>query len=115
VNVTPVNDAPTIASDHAIVTINEGSLVTNSGTFADIDSASITISASVGTVTADNGTWSWSMVPTDGPAQSQVVTITADDGNGGITTTSFNLVVKNVAPVVAIVGAPASSPEGTQI
>jgi len=37
--------------------------------------------------------------------QSQTVTITANDGFGGITTTTFSLVVNNVAPTIAISGA----------
>src|SRR5947209_12441369 len=42
-----------------------------------------TLFRSVGTVTktgTNSGTWSWSFGTTDGPAQSQTVTITANDG-----------------------------------
>ena len=55
------------------------------------------------------------MSTTDGPAQSQVVTITADDGQGEIATASFVLIVNNVAPIVTITGAPISSSAGALI
>src|SRR5204862_2174534 len=91
VNVTAVNDVPSVASDHSSVTVNEGATATNTGTFADIDSAAVSFSSSIGTVTkvgSSSGTWAWSFNTTDGPIQSQVVTITANDGNGGISTST---------------------------
>jgi hypothetical protein len=50
-----------------------------------------------------DGTWSWSFLTSDGPVQSQTVTITGDDGQGGVSTTTFSLVVNNVAPAIVSV------------
>jgi hypothetical protein len=112
--VTPVNDPPVVGSDTATVTVGEGATAANTGTFADPDgNGTVTLSASVGTVTPDNnaGTWSWSLTTTNGPAESQTVTITADDGVSTPVTTTFDLVVTNVPPTA---GAQAiTTPEDT--
>ena len=104
--VVSVNDGPTVATDNVSVTVNEGQTVANSGTYSDVDLGdSITITASIGTVTktgTNGGTWSWSYTPTDGPAESQLVTITADDGNAGLSTTAFALTVNNVVPTATL-------------
>ncbi len=94
---------PKIAATVSSVTVPEGSTATNLGTWSDTNSTdNVTLSASIGTVVKSGtnaaGTWSWSLDTTDGPIQSQTVTITANDGNGGIATTSFPLTVVNVAP-----------------
>jgi len=111
---TSSNAAPSVAANNASVSVNEGQTATNSGTYSDANSGdNVTISASVGSVTktgTNNGTWSWSFATTDGPDESQTVTITADDGHGGIQTT-FSLVVNNVAPTVTLSG-PSSANEG---
>ncbi|MES2597722.1 MAG: cadherin domain-containing protein [Verrucomicrobiota bacterium] len=52
VTITNVNEAPTLTVTNAAVSANEGSTITNSGTFADVDSSTITLSASVGSVSA---------------------------------------------------------------
>jgi hypothetical protein len=95
----PANRDPTVTVDHATVTVDEGALATNTGTYSDPDGDPVSLSASVGEVTAGAGTWSWSFQTTDGPAQSQEVTITADDGKGGTGSASFQLIVNNVPPV----------------
>jgi ribonuclease/Dockerin type I domain len=92
---------PTITHDNAAVTVNEGSTSTNTGTFSDTQgNGSATISASVGMVTQDNtlGTWSWSFPTQDGPDNTQTVTVTATNTLGATATTTFSLVVNNVAP-----------------
>lgn len=100
VTVTVNNVAPTVSTYSTTVTVNEGTQVTNAGTFSDPGNDAVTFSASVGTaVNNGGGTWSWTYTPTDGPAQSQIVTITATDADGGIGTTTFQLVVNNAAPV----------------
>ena len=77
----------------------------------------VTLTASVGTVTKSGsnaaGTWAWSYATTDGPAQSQTVTITANDGTTTASTT-FAVTVNNVAPT-ATFNAPASVNEGSPI
>jgi choice-of-anchor C domain-containing protein len=85
------------------VIVNEGQTATNNGTWDDVpaDKPSVSLTASAGNVVKNaDGTWSWSYLTTDGPVQSGTVSITANDGDGGITQKSFPLVVNNVAPTV---------------
>jgi uncharacterized delta-60 repeat protein len=95
------NAPPTITTSHSTVTINEGATATNTGTYSDANAGdNVTITASQGTVTktgTNSGTWSWSYFGPDDEA-THTVTITADDGHGGIATTTFQLTVNNVAP-----------------
>src|SRR5262249_43924273 len=119
VNVTD-NTAPTIARDQAAITVNEGTQATTTGTFDDAQGRdTVTLSASLGTVTQDNatGAWSWAYTPPDSPSTPTTVTITATDAGGLTSSTTFTLTVNNVAPTATITGAPASghSPEGTAI
>ena len=100
VSVTVNNVAPTVTAYSPSVAVNEGTQATNAGTVSDPGNDAVTFSASVGTAANHgDGTWGWSYTPTDGPAQSQIVTITATDADGGIGTTTFNLVVNNVGPI----------------
>ncbi|MGE3243617.1 MAG: hypothetical protein AB7G28_25175, partial [Pirellulales bacterium] len=94
------NAAPSIAANAAEVTVAEGETATNAGTFADVAGDTVALSASIGAVVDNgNGTWSWSLATTDGPEDSQVVTITADDGVATAQVT-FTLDVTNVAPSI---------------
>jgi predicted outer membrane repeat protein len=102
------------------VTVDEGTNAINSGGFYDLRGLdTVTLTASLGTVTQDNGlgTWAWSYTPTDGPSDSTTVTITATDDYGLTATTTFTLTVNNVAPTASITGVPATghSPEGAAI
>jgi autotransporter-associated beta strand protein len=100
INVNPVNDNPTVAADNGAVVVDEGATAANSGTFADIDLDTVTLTASEGTITwagTSSDTWTWSKATTDNEA-THTVTITADDGHGGIATTTFTLTVNNLAP-----------------
>jgi hypothetical protein len=95
------NLAPTIARGLASITVDEGQTATNSGSWSDPGDDVVSLTASIGTVTKNaDGTWNWSFATSDGPAQSQTVTITADDGEGGVTITTFALVVDNLAPTI---------------
>src|SRR5262249_56818199 len=69
-----------VAPDQAAVTGNEGAQATNSGTF---DSA-VTLTASLGTVTKNDatGTWSWSYTPPDNTSGPIPLTITARNTAG---------------------------------
>lgn len=97
------NADPTINVDNASVTVNEGSTATNTGTFGDVDSSTVTLGASSGTVTSPGpGRWSWSFGTNDGPTQSRTVSITATDDKGEGVGVDFALVVNNVAPSVTI-------------
>ncbi len=92
---------PDLAANGASVTVDEGQTATNSGTFADPNGDAVTISASVGTAVQGAGTWSWSFDAVDGPAHSQVVTITAMDALGIENELTFPLTVLNVDPSVS--------------
>ena len=110
----------TVTSTLTAVTGDEGSPATNSGTFADPQgNGTVTLTASLGAITQDNatGTWSWSYTPADGPSGPTPVTITATDDGGLMASTTFTLTVNNVAPAASITSLPASghSPEGAAI
>ncbi len=112
-----VNDSPVVASA-GNVSVDEGQTASNTGTFSDIDASdSVTLSASVGILTQNttNGTWSWNLGTDDGPGESQTVVITADDGNGGVTQTSFFLTVNNVAPTSAEIDGPSTGYVGDTV
>ena len=100
--------------------VDEGQQAANSGTFSDAGvNDMVTLSASIGTVVdTGNGTWCWTFDTTDGPDESQVVTITATDNDGGVTTSDFTLDVANVAPQLIASdrdrGAPCWSDDGGQ-
>src|SRR2546423_10038043 len=89
---------------NAADTVNEPTTARNAGRWSDANSGdTVTLSASVGTVTKAgtnaSGTWSWSFGPTDGPTDSQTVTITANDGTT-TTSTTFSLTVNNLPPTI---------------
>jgi hypothetical protein len=75
------------------VTVGEGAIATNAGTFGDLGQDQVTLFASVGTV-VDNGdqTWSWTLPTVAGTDDSRTVTITATDTDGAVTDVSFELV-----------------------
>jgi hypothetical protein len=88
--------APTLAPILAAVTVNAGSQATNTGTFGDADAlGTVTLTASLGTVTGDTtaGTWGWSYTPPFGSSGLTTVTITATNAYGLKATTSFTLTV----------------------
>jgi uncharacterized delta-60 repeat protein len=95
------NQPPTINRDQASVSKFEGTPATNTGTFSDPQgNSTVTLTASVGTITQNNGagTWSWSVPAIEGPAGPTSVTITATDSFGATATTTFTYTVLNVAP-----------------
>ncbi|HEX7101552.1 MAG TPA: choice-of-anchor Q domain-containing protein [Nitrolancea sp.] len=98
------NQPPTLVTDHATVSVYEGQTASDTGTVSDPNNDSVSLSASIGSViTNGNGTWSWSFETSDGPSESQTVTISGDDGHGGTNQTSFSLVVAKVAPTATFV------------
>jgi hypothetical protein len=115
----PVNAPPTVGVNSDPVAISEGGTAVNTGTYSDLDgNTTVTLSASVGTVSKDfsgDGTWRWSFPTNDGPAQNQTVTITATDSDNASASTTFTLNVNNVAPTAAgaLNGVPPSIPEGS--
>ena len=97
-----LNQAPTITTDLASISADEGAPASNSGSFGDAGDDTVSLSASLGTV-IDNGdgTWSWSWDTQDGPDDSATVTITATDSDGAATDVMFDLTVNNVAPQIS--------------
>ncbi|MCI0685503.1 MAG: PKD domain-containing protein [Gemmataceae bacterium] len=92
-----------VTADQPAVTVAEGQTASNTGTFANSDT--VQLSASLGTVTQTGPTtWSWSFATTDGPAGPTNVTITADDGQGGVRTATFTLTIDDVPPTIALSG-----------
>lgn len=110
------NQPPVISADSDSVTIDEGHRVTNTGTFSDTNGDSVTLLASVGTVTAsEDGTWVWDYTPDDNFSEPQIVTITATDSNNAVATTNFLLTVTNVDPVIEnVVLSPSVLDEGSR-
>jgi len=95
----PANNAPTVTVANATVAVVEGTEATNSGTYGDADGDSVTVSASLGTL-SDNGDGTWSWARTDGDdVAATTVTITADDGTDE-TTASFSYSVSNADPTL---------------
>ena len=102
-----INNPPSVTADQPVITVNEKQTSANTGTVNDPEGDAITLNASEGSITNNNdGTWSWSFATTDGPAESQTVIISADDGNGAAVQTSFELAVNNVAPTVDTITVP---------
>ncbi len=83
----------------------EGATLTQTGTFSDVDgTATVTLTASSGTVTQNTtlGTWSWSPVAGfDGPSSSNV-TITATDSASSVVKAVFTFAPTNAVPTVQI-------------
>jgi hypothetical protein len=111
-----LNNPPTITIYKDPEMVNEGETATNNGTINDIDGDIVTLDVSIGTIINHNeGNWSWSFITTDGPDESQMITITADDGNGGITNAEFQLIVNNVAPIINSVNNDGPIIEGAEV
>ncbi|NIP87391.1 MAG: hypothetical protein GTO03_18295, partial [Planctomycetales bacterium] len=118
ITVNPINDAPpvVIPTQQAVV-VDEGQVATNSGLVSDIDGDSPTLTVSLGTLMDHgDGTWSWEFATNDGPSQSQTITLTADDGQGGVGQATFELIVNNLPPAVdAPTVSPSPSAEGVAV
>ncbi|MFB3166589.1 PKD domain-containing protein [Neobacillus sp. 179-C4.2 HS] len=99
------NLPPVITVNNQDVMILEGQTASNTGTWSDADvDDTVNLTTAPGTVTQNpNGTWYWSFNTTDD--LNQPVAITADDGTVSANT-SFNLIVKNVAPKVDPISVP---------
>jgi hypothetical protein len=96
-----VNNLPPTVAHAGPATVNEGQTATNTGTWGDPGVDDVALAASVGAVVKNaNGTWSWSFGASDGPDQSQMVTITATDSDGAQSQTTFQLTVNNVPAAV---------------
>jgi PGF-CTERM protein len=104
---------PSLSADVERVSVSEGATATNAGTFADPDGDTVSLSASVGTVTKDDeGSWTWSYGTTDGPDGNRTVTVTATDAEGTTAEVAFDLGVVNSPPSVTADAESVSVTEG---
>jgi len=88
---------------HTAVTVAEGEVAVNSGRFGSSGQQALLLEASLGEVRDEgNGRWSWSYLAPDGPNSAQAVTITAREGQNSAVSVTFQLVVENVPPQVAL-------------
>jgi hypothetical protein len=114
--ITVENAPPMVDAANPSVSVNEGSEATNTGSFSDTPADTVTITADIGMITMQDagasGTWSWSYTPEDGPVM-ETVTITATDSFMKQTTTTFDLDVDNVDPVVILDPVTAIDENGT--
>jgi len=84
------NQAPQLTVSQALISGSVLASFTNMGEWQDVPGDNVVLSASLGLVTRyDNGTWSWSYVPTAATAN-QVVSIYALDKDGGSSSVSFS-------------------------
>ena len=90
ISVSDVNESVILTRANAAVSGNVLTQLTNSGTWLDPESGTVTLTTSVGTVTKNSdGTWGWSY-QTSESVSSQVVSISANDGTN-VSTVSFSL------------------------
>ncbi|MCC9600963.1 Ig-like domain-containing protein [Stieleria sp. JC731] len=119
ITIVGVNDAPELSFDLESVTVSEGVIASNTGSWSDLDLGDeVTLSASNGIIVkSSDDRWAWSFESSNGPSESQTIVITADDGRGGISAASFNLNITNVAPTAsdATFSIVENSPNGTLI
>jgi hypothetical protein len=92
------NAPPAVAVASAAVSGAVLSTLTNGGTWSDVAADTVTLSASLGTVTKNaNGTWNWSWTPS-AKLTDEKVTITATDEDGGTASVSFTVSARVVVP-----------------
>jgi hypothetical protein len=93
---------PVLTASNGAVSGNVLTVLSNSGTWSDADGDDVTLSASLGSVIKNsNGTWTWSMTPSQA-YYSEPVVITATDVHGGVSTISFvmDAIPKVLTPIV---------------
>lgn len=112
----PTNQDPTLTVANQSVSGNEGSSITNTGTWADPNASDVvTLTASVGTVTKNaDGTWNWTIDGMDDVSNANV-TITANDDQGGTASVSFTYTVNNLAPQLTVASSTVSGPVQTTL
>lgn len=85
--------------NHDTVTVVEGETAVNNGTASDPDGDKVQLSTSVGSIHFITGpAVGWEFQTTDGPEDSQEVTVTANDGVNAPVSDTFQLVVENEPP-----------------
>jgi hypothetical protein len=105
VTVNPVNTAPVLEISVDSIETDEGQLITRTLSVSDADGDPLTVQTTLGDLhDLGDGNFQWSYPADDGPALS-TVTITADDGRGGLVSASFDLIVHNVPPTASFTNA----------
>ena len=100
-----VSRLPEISLSSEIVTASEGGIATNTITASDPEGNPLNVTASVGAVMANgDGTWTWQYQTTDGPDQSQDVTVTVSNGFDTCEAI-FSLNVNNLPPEISQIAA----------
>ncbi len=96
------NAPPTVSANRATVTVDRGQTATNTGPFDDAGNDTVTVAASIGSVTQDYATkqWTWTFAATATSPATQTVTLTAIDSDEAETQTSFVLTLNTVDPIV---------------
>ena len=98
------NVAPTPVVRNTVVEANASNFVINTGTVFDPGDDTVTLAASIGTVTMNsNGTWTWTYDASREILESLIVTITAADEDGGSRSVSFMAVI-NLPPELKVSG-----------
>ncbi|HKV88189.1 MAG TPA: PKD domain-containing protein, partial [Candidatus Dormibacteraeota bacterium] len=108
---------PTLTTSQPVVSVNEGTAASQSGTFADPNGSAVTLTADAGTVAAassSGGSWSWTEAAGD-ESPGQVVTVTATDALGLSNSATFTVDVAGVSPSATITSDPPTSPEGSVV
>jgi streptogramin lyase len=92
---------PLLTVNSSLPQASGGVVATNSGTWSDSTAgAVVTLSASLGTIQQNaDGTWSWSYTTPSGPAVGQIVSIMAQDNNGGFAMLDFWLNANRILTV----------------
>ncbi len=106
------NQAPSLTVDTAALEINEGTSTSRGISIGDVAADTVLVTASVGSISENgNGSWTWTYDGIDDLALTNVL-ITATDDDGGVTTSSFDFTVKNVAPSLSVDASPVAVVEG---
>ncbi len=109
-----VLSAVSLSLQHSVLPVEEGQPAHNYG-YATTDSGSVTsVTSDVGTVTFHPqwGLWQWDVLSSDGPTQSQDITITATDDSGTVSSVTFQLDVMNVAPTITLLTSAQTTHQG---
>ncbi len=101
------NFAPTLTRAQTNVVVPVNSVATNYGTFGDADGDAVTLTASLGIITTNGNTWSWSYTPTT--ISTQTVNITVDDSHETSSVT-FSVAAREAIPPTAAFVAVAPDP-----
>lgn len=100
-DISVTNLPPVLEADFYERSLTEGDIAAGMGTWSDPGEDEVTLSCSIGSIFQyPDGTWVWMFNTVDGPNDSQYVTITAIDSEGGESSFEFSMDVSNAPPIV---------------